>query len=141
MPPNHYSGSPPQPSAQWNPTGPDAPQKHSELGIASLIVGVISILLFVGYIGLAVIFTAGRPAGSPPPRDSPMAIIAGFMGIGAFGLSLIGTILAIIGACLSNRNKLFVWIGLASNLVTILACGALICLAVIGIMAIFGTMR
>jgi len=107
-----------------------APQKHSELGIVATVLALLSLLLCGGYWTLIFIFVGsiGGPNAQPMPRNSPVPMAAGLMGIGAGVLALIGTILGIIGVVMANRKKLFAWIGLAINGLLLLGCAGVFCL-------------
>jgi hypothetical protein len=110
------------------------PLKHSELGFFSSALAILSIVLCVGYWGL-IVTALGLAAQNrmPPPKDSPVPMIAGLMGIGAGLVALVGTILGIVGVTVGNRKKLFAWIGLGLNGALLLGCAGVFCLGLASI--------
>src|SRR5690606_2229099 len=103
----------------------DAPLKHSGPGIASFVLGIVTIILIiVGFVViLAGVVNYMNPEGglnssefmsSMEDLDSmDVAMLSGsFMILGGLALSLIGTILGIISVALKNRRKAFGIVGL-----------------------------
>jgi hypothetical protein len=99
----------------FNYTPIDAPKpKHSSLGIASLVIAVISILLFCLGLGVAVFASASDPATfDSMPSDSPLYLPVGLMI--CFGGGLFQP----------DRNKTFAILGTVFNLLFLCAVGVL----------------
>lgn len=113
---------------------PEGPKKHSGLGIASFIIGLLSVVLLIIAIVSGSSFAdqiANTDISIADPSDTAAfqasiealgeevlvsLIIAIFCIIGAGLLSLVGLILAIIGAFSSKRRKLFSLIGIVLNI-------------------------
>ncbi|RXZ84185.1 hypothetical protein EBB07_03675 [Paenibacillaceae bacterium] len=98
------------------------PLKQSGPGIASFIVGIISIFMFV----ISIVVIIGQAADllslEEAIEDSEAIaamgvpfVIAGLLFLGSLILSFVGTILAIIGLVIKNRRKVFAIIGLILN--------------------------
>lgn len=102
--------------------------KHSGLGIASLIISILSTILV--FLSLGILFTVdGIYPEETKTNDIITSIMALILFLGLF-LSLIGAGLAIAGLIIKGRKKLYPIIGLVVN----------IALFLIGIMVmIFGT--
>lgn len=114
------------PSPSFNPV-PEADiiQKQSKLGIASFILGLVSIIGFI--ISIIILFTnAVDLSGEFPTQESLMAIEDPGAVIGPIlipmllmfffvGASFVGLILGIVGACMKNTRKAFSIIGIVLN--------------------------
>ncbi len=111
----------------FNYTPIDAPKpKHSGLGIASLVIAVISILLFCLGLGVAVFASASDPATiESMPSDSPLYLTVGLMICFGGGLDLVGLGLGIGGLFQPDRNKTFAILGTVFNLLFLCAVGML----------------
>lgn len=89
------------------------PQKHSGLGIASFILALLAVITFI--LAIVVAGTADELINSDPlaleqafsEESAAMttAISMIFLIIASAGLTFIGLILGIIGACIKNRKK------------------------------------
>jgi hypothetical protein len=116
------------------PSAYEGPKKQSGLGIASLIIGLISVVLLIIAIvsGSSFADQIGNTTLPDPSADSAAfqasieelgqevlvsMIIAIFCIFGAGLISLVGLILAIIGAFSSKRRKLFSVIGIVLNVI------------------------
>jgi len=103
----------------------EPPQKHSEVGIASIISSVLGGLLALIAVTGAVILTAqGRT------QSDPIMALCGCGIILSFPIFIVGGILGIVGLFNPNRKKVTAIIGLVLN---ILPCLLLIILMVIGL--------
>jgi hypothetical protein len=91
---------------------------HSGVGIASFVAGIVSLLMFVGAIGLVVVAVAGSPRGPEPPHAVVMT--TGLLIVGAGLIALVGAGLGIGACCQAERKKVFGVIGLAINGVILL---------------------
>ncbi|MDO3408823.1 DUF4064 domain-containing protein [Saccharibacillus sp. CPCC 101409] len=114
--------------------------KHSGLGIASFVLGLISIILvaifFVSAIGL--VYSLSQSSGAMMADVDSFMNSEEFTGIGvtfflvalsliaSAGLSLIGAILGIIGLTMKNRKKVFAVIGTILNAICLLGGGGLL---------------
>jgi hypothetical protein len=123
-----------QPVAGQLPGGPDLSGadsiqelKHSELGKIACSLGVFAQLLFFSCIAVAYLIQQGYA----PARDALFATVTMIevMGFAALVLGLMGTILAIVGLVMGNRKKQYAWLGLATCLLPLLACGGISCAA------------
>jgi hypothetical protein len=100
-----------------------APVRQSGLGIASFIIGLVSIVvMIIGFV--AIVAALGdyiAPDGTIDPNDiDPMELGASMMvGIlaifGSLAVSFVGLILGIIGLVAKNRRKVFGVIGVVLN--------------------------
>ncbi|WP_308638645.1 hypothetical protein [Paenibacillus silvisoli] len=110
------------------PDASDAePRKtQSKLGIASFIIGLISIIGFIAAIILAASFimdqdfTGGNiqqeiEANMDNIEDYAPIIDAGFIILCSVGASIVGLILGIVGACAKHKRKAFSIIGIVLN--------------------------
>ncbi len=100
-----------------------APVRQSGLGIASFVIGLISIVVMI--IGFVATVAALREFISPdgtidPATIDPMEvgtsmIIGGLAILGSLAISFVGLILGIIGIVQKNRRKVFGIIGVVLN--------------------------
>ncbi|WP_169085395.1 hypothetical protein [Paenibacillus sp. PL91] len=114
------------------PSPYEGPKKHSGLGIASLIIGLISVVLLIIAIvsGSSFADQIGNNNLPDPSADTAAfqasieelgqevlasMVIAIFCIFGAGLISLVGLILAIIGAFSSKRRKVFSVVGIVLN--------------------------
>ncbi|GGG26163.1 hypothetical protein [Paenibacillus abyssi] len=116
----------------------EAPKKQSGLGIASFIIGIISIL---GIIAFALTAAAGvsdlvNTNGTIDIEDpeaiemSTALIVSGIMMFVTLALSFVGLILGIIGLVMKNRRKVFAIIGVVLNGLLVFGFGALIIIGI-----------
>lgn len=102
------------------------PKKHSEVGIASLIISVVAgLLAFVSLIGAVVLVSQGKG------QSDPAMMLCGCGMLLAFPLFIIGGILGLIGLFNSNRIKTTAIVGIILN---VLPCLMLLVLIIIGLM-------
>jgi hypothetical protein len=114
--PLQYSTPQPSPGPQKN---------HSGLGIASLVIGVFSILVAVGAIGLATFITATNPIAVQ--NEDPVLAVIGLGIIGAIGLSLMGMGLGIGSLFVGTRSKILGILGIVANFLVLFGlCGIMI---------------
>jgi len=105
----------------------ETPQKHSEVGIASIISGVLGALLAVISVIGAVIFVSQGKG-----QTDPVMAVCGCGMILSFPIFIAGAILGIVGLFNPNRKKITAIIGLILN---ILPCLLLLALLVLGLLA------
>ncbi|MBP3962165.1 hypothetical protein [Paenibacillus lignilyticus] len=103
------------------------PKTQSKLGIASFIIGLISIIGFIIAIILATSFIMNHnfadsntlqqeiEANMADLETYAPIIGAGLLIIGSMGASIVGLILGIVGACAKNKRKAFSIIGIIIN--------------------------
>ncbi|MBM7565378.1 hypothetical protein [Paenibacillus sacheonensis] len=117
---------------------------QSKLGIASFIIGLVSLILIVVAIFVSTSFIMDHiklDGNSDTLRtdledqlkdanDVMPIIVAGLMMLLSFGSSLVGLILGIVGACAKDKKKTFPVIGIILN--ALLPVG-LVCLFVLGV--------
>lgn len=101
-----------------NPYGtfqpPVTPLKHSGPGIASLVMGILSLITYITILALAPA-AAEDILQNPSPEailESIYVMIIGVLILIGLLLNLIGMILSIIGLSLKNRKKIFPIIGM-----------------------------
>ncbi|WP_341281660.1 hypothetical protein [Paenibacillus sp. FSL H8-0537] len=125
---NPYGSAPSTGFSDPAPYQPSQPLKHSGLGIASFImaiasilIGVISIIMFFTAIG-SLISTRNEYLIEDPAyiEELIMGGAGSFMGsivavIVSVGITFVGLILGIIGACSKQRRKVFAVIGIILN--------------------------
>ncbi|WP_433943902.1 hypothetical protein [Paenibacillus sp. SN-8-1] len=93
------------------------PNKHSGPGIASF---VVSLLAFIAYIAAIMIvlntsrdlINSGLPVTNEVILNHFGFMVAGLIVLAAIVLTLVGSILGIIGLALKNRKKLFAILGI-----------------------------
>ncbi|RAP75468.1 hypothetical protein [Paenibacillus montanisoli] len=108
--------------------GEATPQKtQSKLGIASFIIGLISIICFIVAIILATSFIMDHNFANSNSLQQEIEanmqdieafapiIGAGLLIIGSMGASIVGLILGIVGACAKHKRKAFSIIGIVLN--------------------------
>ncbi len=104
------------------PAWPAPVIKHSGLGIASLILAIVSGLSIFAVLILAGVLQASTPG--IMDEESPVVMMIGFAVIGSAGLGLIGLGLGIAGLLQSNRQKVAPVLGLILNGLVVLGfCG------------------
>lgn len=111
------------------------PLKHSGLGIASFVLSLIGILLFivciVAIIGTvaSMVDSSGRIADVETLENGSLLMAIGFAGFGILGaaiLNLVGLILGIVGLVIKDRKKVFAIIGTILNGLCVLTGGGFI---------------
>ncbi|WP_145025319.1 hypothetical protein [Paenibacillus sp. Y412MC10] len=106
---------------------PPAAQKHSGPGIASFVMGLVSLLGYI--ISAAAAGAIMAPYLEEGMLDGPNSNAV--LGLGVVGLlmialvviNVVGTILGIVGTAIRNRKKIFAIIGLIVNAVIVLSIG------------------
>ncbi|MGG4048497.1 hypothetical protein [Paenibacillus favisporus] len=106
---------------------PPAALKHSGPGIASFVMGLVSLLGYI--ISAAAAGAIMAPYLEEGMLDGPNS--NAILGLGVVGLlmialvviNVVGTILGIVGTALKNRKKIFAIIGLIVNAVIVLSIG------------------
>jgi hypothetical protein len=130
-----------EPSFISTPTiSPQSPS-HSKLGIASLAIGILSMLVFCLAIVLA--FGYGLSVASTHPtvqslQSSPTILALGLLMFLSPILSLVGSVLGFVAIFQKNSKKLFIILGLVFNLLTFLAFCVLLATGLAGQAGNFG---
>ncbi|MCQ6558603.1 hypothetical protein [Paenibacillus mendelii] len=100
----------------------EQPVKTSGLGIASFIIGLVSIITFI--ICIVVVTSSimdyitedGKIIQDVEQISSNVSLLlSGLFLIGSLGLSFVGLVLGIIGACMRDRRKAFAIVGIVLN--------------------------
>ncbi|QYR20437.1 hypothetical protein KZ483_21870 [Paenibacillus sp. sptzw28] len=113
----------PEPGFTTEPfAGQEPPRPQSKLGIASFIIGLVSI---IGFIICIIIATSsimnyidgnGKTIQNIEEISSNIPLLAaGLLMLVCVGLSFVGLILGIVGACMKNTRKAFSIIGIVLN--------------------------
>jgi hypothetical protein len=100
--------------------------KHSGLGIASFVMGLIFGLILFVLIGIAGVQEVSNPGGMD--ENSPFAMVLGLLLLGALLMNLVGAALGLAGVLQKNRRKIFAVLGLVFNLLAVLGTGSLMVL-------------
>jgi hypothetical protein len=101
-----------------------AVQRHSGLGIASLVIGILCAVFI--FIAIAIAAAAPASAGHALDEHSAVAIVVGLVIVFFMMVALIGVVLAVIGVFQRDHRKLFAQIGLGINIAVIVGTLALI---------------
>jgi len=103
----------------------EPPQKHSEVGIASIISSVLGgMLALISVVGAVILTAQGKV------QSDPIMALCGCGILLSFPIFIVGGILGIVGLFNPNRKKITAIIGLILN---ILPCLLLITLMLIGL--------
>ena len=129
--------SQPHPSEQsygqgYPPSFEVAPVKDSGVGLASLILAVVTVI--IGWIPLLALVVMGAVAEAkqePLAEDDPMMMLGGCSILLGLLVALIGTGLGIAGCCMRGKRKRFAVTGLIANSSFLLIASFLI---IIGLM-------
>lgn len=124
---NPGSGGWQEPSEQYPyPPAPGQPERkgHSGVGIASFILGVLSILVLVGLIVAVAVVEVTNP-GAIDSDAEPVTTVLGLVVMLTFLITIIGTTLGVVGLFDTQRNKLFAILGTTFNGMIILAFSAI----------------
>lgn len=128
--PNHDNPSTPSPSSLEDP--PVGRLKHSGPGIASFVIGLVSIIgymltLFIATMAInSAIGVVTTPIQVEEIALHPAVVLASLAVLVCLILNLAGLILGVIGLVLKNRKKVFAIIGTILSGVMILAFAGLI---------------
>lgn len=88
--------------------------RHSGLGIASFIIGLIVLILDLILIAMAIVIGAtARPIGRR--GEESLIVVVGVMACGGGVAAIVGFCLGIAGVCQTNRSKVFAILGLVFN--------------------------
>ncbi|PZD94283.1 hypothetical protein DNH61_17880 [Paenibacillus sambharensis] len=119
---NPYRDKNEQPQGMTPVTGEphdEGPLKHSGLGIASFVIGIVSIIGIIAVIFLvaASISTYLLPNNTIAPgfETDPVVIISSLSILAVLFLSFVGLVLGIIGLVIKRRRKVFSIIGVVLN--------------------------
>ncbi len=85
--------------------------KHSEFGIASLVIGILAGAAMLVLIGLAAYLVSQGKS-----EQDPMMVVAGLGLILDVLLLLLGGILGVVGVFVPNRNKVTAIVGIVCNI-------------------------
>ncbi|XEC96415.1 hypothetical protein AB6A23_07685 [Paenibacillus tarimensis] len=115
-------------------SGQEVPLKQSGLGVASFIIGIVSIIAVIGCAiaataGISEFISANGALEIEDPESLQMnsaIIISGLLILVSLGLSFIGFILGVIGLFMKRRRKVFGIIGVILNGLLVFGFGALI---------------
>lgn len=89
------------------------PRKHSGLGIASLVFGVLACLIDVGVMVVGVVIGAAQ--GNPADIPERAAMVIGFVFLGGLCLNVVGLILGATGLFQRDRRPAFSIVGMIVN--------------------------
>ncbi|UVI31836.1 hypothetical protein [Paenibacillus spongiae] len=130
---NHPDGFRPIPE----PAMTEQPKKISGLGIASFIIGLVSIITFI--VCMVVVTSSimdyitedGKPVIDAEAVSANVSLIlSGLFLLGSLGLSFIGLVLGIVGACMKDRRKAFAIVGIVLNGLLVVGTGGLFLLGI-----------
>jgi len=122
------------------PLIPPVTQKHSRIGIASFVIGIVAVLILCLAFLLAFGYVFSMASQNPSfqvDQSSPTVLVLGVLMFLSPILSLVGVGLGIGAAVQKNDRKLFGIIGLVLNLLIILAFCVLV---VVGLSGQFGNL-
>ena len=105
------------PTHGYSPRPVGAPYRRKPsiaVGVASIAIGVLALLGVCGAFGGAFIIFAENNGQEPSP-DSPALIGIGLAVLTGLGLSLVGSVVGLVGVIVPNQNKIFAVIGLLLN--------------------------
>jgi uncharacterized membrane protein len=93
-------------------------KKHSGLGIASFVVGIVSGLLLLTVFVIAGIAETSTPGGID--EKSPIAVLIGLLLFLFLGVALVGLVLGVAGLLQKDREKIFAILGVIFSAIAIL---------------------
>lgn len=102
--------------------------KHSGLGLASFIISMVDVIIFVSVMIIGSMMASKSPMGLD--ETSPLLLTLGMLIIFSLILCLVGIGLGIAGIVKKNRKKLFAVLGLVFNVAFLLG---IIILLVVGL--------
>ena len=109
------------------PHAPPSPPRHSGLGIASFVLGLLGLSLICVIVG--VLFVAVVTSGGDVPRESPVMAACALALMATLAAGLTGVALGWAGLRQSNRKKVFAVLGLCFSAVPFLALALLMLVA------------
>lgn len=102
------------PPVTADPLAPPPPvaQKHSGVGIASFVIGILSLIMVC-----ITFIVAGGSGGVSEYSSSYESLMTGIglLACGTIALTLVGVVLGIVGVAQKNVKKLFAILGLSAN--------------------------
>jgi hypothetical protein len=110
-------------------------QKHSKIGIASFVVGIVALLIFCLAIVLAFgygVTLASQNRSFQVTTGNTTVLTLGLMIFISPALSLVGAVLGFVAVFQKNSKKLFGILGLVLNMLTILAFCVLLVIGLAG---------
>lgn len=117
------------------PLIPAETQKHSRLGIASFVIGLVSLIIFCLAIVLAFGYGVSVASSSPSVQSleaSPTILAFGLMMLFSPFLGLVGAVLGFVAVFQKDKKKLFGILGIVVNLLIVLAFCALLVIGFAG---------
>jgi hypothetical protein len=117
------------------PLIPAEAQKHSRLGIASFVIGLVSLIIFCLAIVLAFGYGVSIASSSPSVQSleaSPTILAFGLMMLVSPFLGLVGAVLGFVAVFQKDKKKLFGILGIVVNLLIVLAFCALLVIGLAG---------
>ena len=103
------------------------PQKHSGFGVASFVIGLVTMVLEFGAILVAGVMTASNGGQELPDNDPGMMLLGAFICLGLV-LHLVGGIFGIVSLTATDKKRALGGVGLALNGLCALGVIALIIL-------------
>jgi hypothetical protein len=117
------------------PLIPAETQKHSRLGIASFVIGLVSLIIFCLAVVLAFGYGVSIASSSPSVQSleaSPTILAFGLMMLISPFLGLVGAVLGFVAVFQKDKKKLFGILGIVVNLLIVLAFCALLVIGLAG---------
>jgi hypothetical protein len=103
-----------------------APARHSGLGIASFVIGLVAaVVVFLALLAAGVLSIAH---GGAIDQRAPAVILVGLVMVLFLLIAFIGIVLGLIGVLQARRRKLFAGLGLGINAAVVIGTLALIML-------------
>jgi hypothetical protein len=124
-----------EPSFTPAPTIPLENPRHSKIGVASFVVGIVSMLIFCLAIVLAFGYGISIAASNPTIQNlqsSPTILALGLILFLSPVLSLVGVVLGFVALFQKNSKRLFAVLGLVFNFLIILAFCVLLVVGLAG---------
>jgi hypothetical protein len=117
------------------PVTPSGMQKHSRIGIASFVIGLVSMFIFCLAIVLAFGYGLSITATNPSfqvEQSNPTVLGLGLLLFSSPILSLVGAVLGFVAVFQKDKKKLFSVLGIVLNLLIMLAFCALLVIGLVG---------
>jgi small-conductance mechanosensitive channel len=117
------------------PLIPSETQKHSRLGIASFVIGLVSLIIFCLAVVLAFGYGVSIASSTPSVQSlesSPTILVFGLMMLVSPFLGLVGAVLGFVAVFQKDKKKLFGILGIVVNLLIVLAFCALLVIGLAG---------
>ncbi|MGA2504591.1 MAG: hypothetical protein ABSG01_10925 [Anaerolineales bacterium] len=114
---------------------PSDSQKHSRIGIASFVIGLVSMFIFCLAIVLAFGYGLSITATNPSfqvEQSNPTVLGLGLLLFSSPILSLVGAVLGFVAVFQKDKKKLFSVLGIVLNLLIMLTFCALLVIGLVG---------